>query len=368
MEQQPRKLSIREYVSIALLMVMAKGTEDTPAMFYKQVQNASWMIPIVSAGILFFPYLLLLKTLSLYQSKDLFSVIRILFGKYIGFFICLLIFLISSIGISFDSRVYTNIIRTFYFPTTPALVIYALLMTICAYGAKKGIQQIGSVSYLVVFYAVILLYIALLLSNRDSTLRSMFPILGPGPLKIAKGSVMGLSLFVDFFLFTTIIPHVRSGKDFLNGTWITFVYITIQLSLILVVYICMFDNSLGNIGYPFHTLIRYISLGSYLPNVEIIFFVIWLMLAFIRFTMFLYFNGLMFGHIFKIKDFEYLFPALAAIYVLIGSIPESAGVVSHIKTVVYNSVGPVIITISLMLWLVALLKGEFKHAKNRNSM
>ncbi len=47
------------------------------------------------------------------------------------------------------------------------------------------------------------------------------------------------------------------------------------------------------------------------------------MAAFIRFAAFIYINALMFGHLFKIKDFEFLIPSLATIYLLIGMIPES---------------------------------------------
>ncbi|MEH7414973.1 GerAB/ArcD/ProY family transporter [Neobacillus drentensis] len=368
MDQQPRKLGIREYVSMAILMVGAKGTEDTPTILYKAVQNALWMIPILAAVIFVIPLHLLLKTLSLYPGKDLFSVIRKLFGKSIGFFVCLLIFLLCSMGISFDSRSYTNIIWTYYFPTTPILVLFAMLMTICAYGAKKGIQHIGSVSYLVIFYTVVALYIALLLSTQSGTIRAIFPILGPGPLKILKDSYLGLSLFIDFFLFTIFIPFVSSGRDFRKGTWLAFIFITVQITLIVLTYLCMFDTSLGTIGYPFHTLIRFISLGSYLPNVEILFFIIWLMSAFIRFTAFLYINGMMFGLLFKIKEFDYIIPALAVIYLLIGSIPESTIVVSQIKMFTSSAAGPVFITISVMLWITAKLRGEFKHAKKRSSM
>ncbi len=89
MNQQPGKLGIREYVSIAILMVGSKGTEDTPNTIYSQVQNAAWMIPIVSAGLVFIPLFLLLKTMSLFQDKSGFSVIQNLLGKYIGFFVCL---------------------------------------------------------------------------------------------------------------------------------------------------------------------------------------------------------------------------------------------------------------------------------------
>lgn len=149
--------------------------------------------------IIFYPAFLLLKTLSLYENKNLFSVIQKLLGRYIGFIVCLLIFVISSFAISFDSRTYTNIIRTFYFPTTPNIIIYALLMVVCAYGAKKGIQHIGSVSYLMIFYFVLSLYLALILSTQDSNIYSIFPIWGPGKLEVLKVGTQRLTLFAEFF-------------------------------------------------------------------------------------------------------------------------------------------------------------------------
>ena len=137
MKQQEGKLGIREYAAIAILMVGSKAMEDTPAMLYAHVKSAAWMVPIIT-GAIFIPLYLLLKTFSVHQSKNLFQLIQHLFGKYIGYFICLAIFLINSAAISFDSRTYTDIIRTYYFTTTPNLIIYALLMSVCAYGAKKG--------------------------------------------------------------------------------------------------------------------------------------------------------------------------------------------------------------------------------------
>ncbi len=166
-----------------------------------------------------------------------------------------------------------------------------------------------------------------------------------------------------------LIPYITSNKDFRKGTWIAFVSVTISLSASLLLYISMFDVSLETIGYPFHTVIRYISLGSYLPNIEIFFFVIWIMGAFIRFSAFLYINAMMFGHLFKIKDFEYLIPSLAVIYLLIGSIPETPlEVTLEFKRFIGNIGGLTFSAIAIILWLTALLKGEFKHAKNKNSM
>ncbi len=369
MKQQQEKLGIREYVSIAILMVGSKATEGTPARLYGQVQNAAWMIPIVSGALLLIPLYLLVKTLAVFQGKNLFVVIQQLLGKYIGFFVCLLIFVINSLAISADSREYTNIIRAFYFTTTPNLVLYGILLFVCAYGAKKGLQHIGSVSYLVVFCVALSFYLALFLSMQDSNIEAIFPIWGPGKLKILKESTLTLTLFADFFILTIITPYMTSYKDFRKGTWIAFVLVVIQLSVATLLFICLFDTTLKGIGYPFHTAIRYISFGNFLGNVETLFFPIWLLAAFIRFAAFIYINAMMFGHLFKIKDFEFLIPSLATIYLLIGMIPETPIDVSLIfKVKIRFIAGPTFIAISIILWLVALLKGEFKHAKNKNSM
>lgn len=369
MKQQSEKLGIREYVSIAILMVASRATEDSPSYLHSSVHNAAWMIPLLAAAIYFIPLFLLIKMMSLYQDKNLFTVIKKVLGKYMGFVVCFMIFIISAVGISFDSRSYINIIRDYYFPTTPNLVLYGIFAFICAYGAKRGIQHIGSVSYLIIFYVLLSLYFALFLSMKDSTIQAILPIWGPGRLEIFTNSTYKLNIFVDFFLLAMLFPYLRTNKEFRKGTWLAYVYISIHISATTLVFICLFDQSLAGMGYPFHTTIRYISLGSYIPNLEIFFFVIWIMGAFIRFTAFLYISALMFGSLFKIKDFEYLIPTLAVLFLLIGNIPESpSDIFVLFKPLLQVISGPGFAAISLIVWITALVKGEFKHAKNKNSL
>ena len=369
MENQPGKLGIREYTAIAIFMTSAKLTDDTVALIYIQLHNATWMLPLVSGGIFFVPLFLLLKTLTLYKNKNLFTVIQKLLGKYIGFVVCLLIFVLSSTALAFDSRAYVNIIRSFYFTTTPNVILYAILMSVCAYGAKKGIQHIGSVSWMLFFYSISALILALFLCLKDSTVQSIFPIWGPGKLEIFKQSSLKTTLFADFFLLTLIIPYLTSMKDFRKGTWISYVFSMILISGAFMIYIVLFDTSVAGLGYPFHTAIRFISIGTFLSNVETLFFPIWLTATFIRFSAFLYLCALMFGHLFKIKDFEFLIPSLATLYLLIGIIPDTPFEVSLvIRSKIVNVAGLLFASISIIVWLTAWLKGEFKHEKNKNSM
>jgi spore germination protein KB len=366
MKSQSDKLSIREYIAITILMVGTKGTDETPSMLYNQVQNAAWMIPLISGGLFFIPLILLLKTLSVFQGKNLFTVIQQLLGIYIGFVICLLIFLVTSLAISYESRTYTNIINSFYFQTTPNLIIYGILMLVSAYGAKKGIRLIWISLLSADCLCITILFTSLILSIQHSNINAIFPIWGPGKLEILKESTLSFSLFADFCILAALIPYMNSFKEFRNGTVIVFVGTIIQFSLAIMLFICLFDMSLKDIAYPFHTTTRYISIGSFLSNVETFFLPIWLMLVFIRLSAFLYISPLMFGQLFKIKNFEYLIPTLAAICLLIGMFPESPidtslGFKNRVKFIA----GPTFSGICIILWLVALLKGKLKHQNEK---
>ena len=216
-------------------------------------------------------------------------------------------------------------------------------------------------------YSAIIL--ALVLCLKDSTFQSIFPIWGTGKLEILKQSSLKTSLFADFFLFTLLIPYLTSIKDFRKGTWISYVFSLIIISGAFMIYIALFDQSIAGLGYPFHTAIRYISIGTFLANVETLFFPIWLTATFIRYSAILYLCALMFGHLLKIKDFEFLIPSLATIYLLIGIIPDTPfDVTLVIRSKIVNVTGLVFASISMIVWLTAWLKGEFKHEKNKNSM
>jgi spore germination protein KB len=369
MKQQLGKLGIREYIAIIILMIGARATEDTPTTVHRAVQSSAWMVPILSGVFFVIPLFLLLKTMSLFQGKNLFEVIQKLFGKYIGFIVCLMIFFITLFGASFDSRTYLEIIRSFYFTTTPAVTIYALLLFVCAYGAKKGIIHIGSVAYLALFYIIISLAIVFLLSQQDSNIQAIFPIWGTGKLELLKESALRLNLYTDFILAALLIPYMKSNKDFQKGTWLSFIFVLILLSISIFINLCFFDEFLDSVSYPFHELLRLISFGTYFRNTEALFLPIWLLGVFIRLAAFLYINTLMFGQIFKINNFEYLIPAMATLYLLIGMIPETALDLSlEFKSIIRYIAGPAFTTISILLWFVALLKGEFNHANKKNSL
>jgi spore germination protein KB len=364
MEQSRGKIGIREYVAMVILIVGVKLSDDTPAIFVNFLSNALWMAPIIIGFLSIIPIYLTLKVITAYKNKNLHDVILHLFGRYIGTFISCILVISGLIGLTFDSAIYVDIIGTMYFTETPTLIIYTVLMIVCTYGAKKGLEHIGTVSWLVLFYIKFSLLIALVLSLKESSGNFLFPFFGPGIVEVVKRSTTHVSIFVEFFYLGLIAPYLVSAKAYKKGTWIAFVIVIIEISISFLIYLFVFDfEGLKMIDYPYQELIRLIRVG-FLTNIETFFFPFWIIASFIRFTVYLYLVAIFIGGICNIKNFEYLTPIIATIVVIFGVAPEAPTfTIFKIREILLNILSPLFLFFPCVMWILAKLKGDLKHEK-----
>lgn len=364
MEQSRGKIGIREYVAIVVLVVGVKLSDDTPAIFVDFLSNALWIAPLLIGLLSIIPIYLTIKVITAYKNKNLHDVIIHLFGKYIGTFLSCILVLSFLLGLIFDSAIYVNIIGTMYFTQTPTLIIYIVFMMVCAYGAKKGLEHIGTVSWLVLFYIKFSLLIALFLSLRESSTAFIFPIFGPGIMEVITKSTTHVSIFSEFFLMGLIAPYLVSAKAYRKGTWIALVIVTIEISISFLVYLLVFDyEGLKMLDYPYQELIRLIRFG-FLTNIETFFFPFWIIASFIRFTVYLYLIAIFIGGICNIKSFEYLTPIIATIVVIFGMAPEAPTfTIFKLREGLLGITSPVFLFVPCLMWILAKLRGDLRREK-----
>lgn len=363
MNRSSGTVGIREYVAILLLCTGVKLADSTPSLYFESLKSAAWMGPLIGGVIAIIPVFFLTKVLPLYGNKNLHDINIHLFGKYIGFFLSFVFWIYGSIVISVDTRSYVDIIATLYFVKTPTVAIFIALMFACAYSAKKGIQNLGSLSWIVLSYIKITLLAALLLTLKDAHTYAIFPILGPGLKEIIKVSSFKTSLYGDFLYMGLIFPYLASKKVFTRGSWIALGFLTIEISLAILLFTFMFDyKTAGTLSYPFHEVIRYISIGDFLTSIDTLFFPFWLVASLVRFAVYLYLDALLLGNLFKIKQFEYIIPIVASVFLIIGMIPETPSfTIFQIRDPLYKVFSPVFIFFPILLWVLAKVRGDFKN-------
>jgi spore germination protein (amino acid permease) len=362
MKQTKGKMGIREFAAILFLLIGTKITDDTPTYLYSGAKNAAWISMLLISIALIIPTILLLKVLSVHKGKNLHEINLYLFGKVIGNMVSFILLIFGLLTIVLDSSVYVDIIGTMYFTKTPNFAIFAVLMCVSAYGAKKGVEHIGSVAWLVFFYTKVTLIVALLFTFKEGNSKLLFPILGPGVGGIIKTAAQKLSIFGDFFYAGLIAPVVATYKDFRRGVFLTYLILTVELSVALMLFVMLFDfTSVEILNYPFHETIRYIQIG-FLTNVETLFFPFWLVATFIRFSFYIYLFVLLLGGIFKIREFEYLIPLVTVIFILLGIAPETPLItISENRDMTLQVLSPLLFVLPCVMWIIAKIRGDFKN-------
>lgn len=361
MDKTQGKIGGRELFAIVILTIGTKLADDTPSVLYEGGNSAAWVVILIIGLISIFPIYFLTKVITCYRDKNLFDIIMHLFGNYIGFFVLMILWLILTYLIAGSSAVYTDIIGTMYFTKTPPVIIYGVLMTVAAYGAKKGLEHIGSTAWFTLAWIKISLFIVLIITLLQGEVSFLFPILGQGGWDIVEKSIKNTTVFIDFLFLGLIATSVKSTKVFKKGIWIGFFFIAIEFALALVGYVMLFDYaSVQMVSYAYHETLRYVQLG-FVTNVESIFFPFWLVAAFIRFSVYLYLSALLFGALFKIKEFNYIIPTLATLIVFLGMIPETPIFnMRDIREKLFYFTTPLFFLLPFTLWLTAKFKGEFK--------
>lgn len=368
MEEPKGKIGNREFFAILVMTIGPKYGDDTPAILFNKLDTAAWMAPLIIGVITIIPVYLLINVLSAYKNKGLAEVIEHLFGKILGFLLLVFLWIIGFVATTLDTAIYADIIGIMYFPNTPTLAIYILLMLVCGYGAKKGLEQIGSVAWSTLFWIKISLFFVLFIFIFQGEKAFLFPLFGPGLWEVVKGSAYKTSIYAELLFIGLIFPFVASKSAYSKVTWIALIFIAVEQVIALIGYMMLFDfHGVKNMNFPFHEAIRYIHLG-FLPNIETFFFPFWIVASFIRFAFYLYLSAILFGRIFKIEHFEYVIPIIATLIVSVGMIPENpTNIIFHLRERFINLLTPIFIILPFIIWLLAKFRGAFNDEKTKSS-
>ena len=215
-------------------------------------------------------------------------------------------------------------LTTINFPNTPMFILYLCFLTVCMWGAKKGWESIGSIAWAVFPYLMIALGLLFILMLKESQFNRIFPLFGTGMLEVTKASFRFTPLFAELFYLAMMYPLVKSHQTYTKSIFTSLLFSMCLMVLMYLSYLWMFDyRSVEKITYPFNEVIRFISLGRYITNVETFFIAIWLVAVVIKFTVYIYIVCKIFGFLFQINEFEHCILPITLLILIIAMIPEN---------------------------------------------
>lgn len=318
------KIGFREFFSILVFMVSTKATDITTTQLFETVYNSAWMVIIGSFLIILPSLIALIVVLKKYQTKNLLEITQSELGKPIAFVMGIILFFILLFGTAVETRSYTDQLITMNFPKTPLFILYLLFLFICVFGAKKGWEALGSVAWMVFPYITLAVGILYVLLLKDSVVNRIFPFFGTGRWEVVKESYKWVSLYGDAVIIAMMYPFVKDYKTFSKGYFGALIYTVILMAMMYLLYILVFDyRSVGKITYPFSEATRIVNIGRVITNIETFFLTFWLLAVIVKFAVYIYLVGSVFGFVFNIKEYEHTLIPLTILILLIGMYPTN---------------------------------------------
>src|SRR5699024_12574696 len=126
----------------------------------------------------------------------------------------------------------------------------------------KGIGAIGSVAWITLPFLILSLNFSFILAIGHGQTSFLYPLMGNGSWQILKTSIKHFGLYADFFFFFVLITLVPNKKIFKKVIWLSFGLVIFALTASMVTFLMVFDfESIHLVSYPYHELIRFISIG-----------------------------------------------------------------------------------------------------------
>ncbi|WP_166244714.1 GerAB/ArcD/ProY family transporter [Paenibacillus turpanensis] len=352
------KIGIRECTTVIIMMMGIKFSDTTPALLFQEGKNAAWTIPLINGAVMLLPLLCLLQLVKKHKDKGLIDIIYQLTGKYCGFLISAALFIVSLIATAFNSRSYADIMGTLFYPTTPLILIYVLIIGFSCYVAVTGIEGISRTAYITIPYILLTTFVLIFSLVDELEWKYLFPLAGPGIPVLLKEGIMKSSLFGDILYVAVLFPFVRNYRDFKISSYISFLFSIGALALFLAVYIMVFDTpGVELIAFHYQEITRFVKIGEFFTNTEAFFLIFWVVASIVHFAVYLFITTIIFSQMIGVHKYKPLLAPIAGLVVAIGLVPENYVQAIFIgRSTLLDVSSFFLIMLPPLLWILSLLR------------
>ena len=184
------------------------GLQGFQRVIYQSAQHDAWISVIISGLVTNIVVFVIIKTLSIYESTDLYGIHYDLYGSFLSkiinsiyIFYCLMSFLVII-------RNYIEVVQAWIFPEIPVWFLSMTLLILVIYGTTAGIRTIVGVAF---FSTVLSLWLILFLIYpiHYAHLDYLFPIFEADITDILKGAYNMTFTILGYEIIYTIYPFIK---------------------------------------------------------------------------------------------------------------------------------------------------------------
>lgn len=313
-------ISPRQLMIIVILTSIGTAILVIPASVAADAKQDAWMPLLLSIGMGIILTILYMSAAKKFPGSSLFDINDLVFGKWLGKLITLIISLLTLIFSAQDVFYVGNFMVTQIMPSTPVQAINILFMLVVMMGAK-----LGTVVFLrtaeIFFPWLILLFIFFMTMNiPNMELNNFLPIGETVPLPVLRSAIR-ITCFTFITLFITVNPILhqvsniqRAKKGYLVGVIIS--GMTLLLLVVSSVLVLGADTTAMQ-AFPSYALAQRINIGNFLQRIEVVVAFLWLVSIYFKTSMYFHTTLKGLAHALQLRDYKTICTPIGLIVIIL---------------------------------------------------
>ena len=273
-----------------------------------QAKQDAWIAIIIAISWSIILLLMFSRILTLYPGKDLFVILQIVMGKFIGKIISILMIWFAFHDGTLILRSLSDFTNTIVFPDTPVIVPMLFFTILLIWSVKEGIEVLGRWSEFFIWIVITLILTVTLLSISEMDISRLKPILYNNFTPVLKGAFSCFSYPLgETVIFTMVFSNISKIKNYkktfiiglLIGGGIVFLA-TLRNILVLG------GETMARIYFPSNMVASLIRIGPTLQRLEALVGLSFLVCVFVKVSIciFAVCNGI--SKVFGFDDYKFI--------------------------------------------------------------
>jgi spore germination protein KB len=278
-------------MQMAIMMyptILATAILLVPAITAKHAKQDMWFSPVWASLIGFLTVYITYKLHKLYPKETIVEYSELILGRIPGKIIGLVYILFYLHVNGLVIREYGEFVVGTFLQRTPMLAVAGILILVCAFAVRGGVEVIARSAEICVPVVCLLLLLLLVLGAKDLDPKNMFPVFEEGIMPSFKGSVVPQSWFSEFILITFLLPYLTDKVKGMKWGMLSVLAVMLTMVMTNIQALFLFGEITASLAYPLIVASRYISVADFLEHLESIVMAIWVAGTFIKITVFYY--------------------------------------------------------------------------------
>lgn len=315
------KITASQAVVVLVNYILATGILTLPRTSVEKVKSPDVWISVFLGGIIaIIAAVIIVKLSQKYPDKTFYQYSQDIVGKWVGWFLSLLIIVYFFTISAFEVRIMAEVTSIFLLEGTPTWAIILPFLWIGLYLISSGINAIARLFEIIFPITFVLFLLVAFMSLGIFEIDNLRPVLGLGVMPVLKGVKTATLAFLGPEIMLLLVALMKRSEK-AKAVKVVLVGLTIPL-FFYVITVVMVIGALSIDGvvtrtWPTLELMRSFEIpGLIFERFESFLLVIWIMQIFATFTITYFAAALGLAQLFKKNIQPFIFGLLPIIYII----------------------------------------------------